>query len=152
MRNRRRGRLKLAAMDQINVTPLLDLTFVLLIAFMITMPPLVKAVYHGTKVPEMNSDELPTENDDTVVKEVILARKDDKTVIVFDDREMSEKEFIAELEKLKQQRDNSKAKFELLLRADGGNSYKAVIDLMATIRRCGFKEVTLVTQAEREGK
>lgn len=152
MRNRRRGRLKLAAMDQINVTPLLDLTFVLLIAFMITMPPLVEAQFHGTKIPEMNSDELPKENDDTVVKEVVLARTDDKTRILFDNREMSEKEFIAELEKLKQQRDSSKAKIELLLRADGGNSYKAVIDLMATIRRYGFKEVTLVTQAEREGK
>ena len=34
----RRKRRQMAAIDQINVTPLLDLTFLLLIVFMITMP------------------------------------------------------------------------------------------------------------------
>ena len=50
----------MAAMDQINVTPLLDLTFLLLIAFMITMP----LMEYGTsiKAPEMNSNELPQDN------------------------------------------------------------------------------------------
>ena len=37
MRGRRKRR-QMAAIDQINVTPLLDLTFLLLIVFMITMP------------------------------------------------------------------------------------------------------------------
>ena len=34
---RKRQRTAMAAMDEINVTPLLDLTFLLLIAFMLTM-------------------------------------------------------------------------------------------------------------------
>ena len=38
MRNRRKMRSQMDAIDQINVTPLLDLTFLLLIVFMITMP------------------------------------------------------------------------------------------------------------------
>ena len=44
------------AIDQINVTPLLDLTFLLLIAFMITMP----LMEYGTSInaPEMNSSAL----------------------------------------------------------------------------------------------
>ena len=140
MRHRRRGRLKLAAMDQINVTPLLDLTFLLLIAFMITMP----LMEYGTsiKAPEMNSDELPQDNLDNV-KSVTLT-KDGR--IMFGKREVTEEQLTAELRELK----DSGAKIDLLLRADGERSYKEVIELMAEIRRSGFGDVTLVTQAERK--
>ena len=136
MRHRRRGRLQLAAMDQINVTPLLDLTFLLLIAFMITMP----LMEYGTsiKAPEMNSDELPQEN----FKSVTLTKEGK---IMLDDREVSESQLISELTVLKA----ANPKTDLLLRADGANSYKEVIELMAKIRRSGFKDVTLVTQQER---
>ena len=60
MNKRRRGRAAMAAIDQINVTPLLDLTFILLIVFMISMP----LMEYGTKInpPEMNSDQLPLDN------------------------------------------------------------------------------------------
>lgn len=59
MRGRRKRR-QMAAIDQINVTPLLDLTFLLLIVFMITMP----LMEYGTNIspPEMNSDKLPEDN------------------------------------------------------------------------------------------
>ena len=64
MRHRRRARTRMEAIDQINVTPLLDLTFLLLIAFMITMP----LMEYGTniKAPEMNSAELPQDNFESV--------------------------------------------------------------------------------------
>lgn len=135
-KSRRRGRPQMAAIDQINVTPLLDLTFLLLIAFMITMP----LMEYGTsiKAPEMNSDELPQEN----FKSVTLTQ-DGK--IMLDDREVSEEQLISELTTLKA----SDPKTDLLLRADGARSYKDVIELMAKIRRSGFKDVTLVTQQER---
>ena len=137
MRHRRRGRLKLAAMDQINVTPLLDLTFLLLIAFMITMP----LMEYGTsiKAPEMNSDELPQEN----YKSVTLTK--DGAIMIDDRKVESEEKLIAELAELKR----TDPKVELLLRADGARTYKDVIELMAKIRRSGFKDVTLVTQQER---
>ena len=61
---RRKQRTPMAAIDEINVTPLLDLTFLLLIAFMITMP----LMEYGTSVnpPEMNGDALPEDNFVTV--------------------------------------------------------------------------------------
>ena len=64
MRRRRRNRAGMAAMDEINMTPLLDLTFLLLIVFMITMP----LMEYGTAInpPAMDSDKLPTENFRTV--------------------------------------------------------------------------------------
>ena len=57
---RRRRRFQAQSFDRIDVTPLLDLTFLLLIAFMITMP----LMEYGTsiKAPKMNSDKLPENN------------------------------------------------------------------------------------------
>ena len=56
-RRRKRQLSQPAAMDQINVTPLLDLVFLLLIAFMLTMP----LMEYGTSInsPEMNAGALP---------------------------------------------------------------------------------------------
>ena len=42
----------------------------------------------------------------------------------------------------------SEPKTQLLLRADGSRTYNDVIELMALIRRAGFQDVSLVTQAE----
>ena len=136
-KSRRRGRPQMAAIDQINVTPLLDLTFLLLIAFMITMP----LMEYGTNInaPEMNSNELPQDNFESITltkKGAILLGKDTVT----------RDELFARLKALK----DSGRKVDLLLRADGERSYKDVIELMAEIRRSGFKDVTLVTQAERK--
>lgn len=132
---RRRNRPQMAAIDQINVTPLLDLVFLLLIAFMITMPLMEYGT--GVKTPEMNSGSLPQEN---IV--VVELTKDgsymlEQQVITEDDlrarlREMSSRD----------------PKPELLVRGDGENSYKNVIELLALVRNCGFQNATLVTQAE----
>ena len=138
MRNsRKRGRPQMAAIDQINVTPLLDLTFLLLIAFMITMP----LMEYGTQInaPEMNSNEMPQDNFESITLT--------KTGTILLGKEVvTREELIEKLTALK----NSGRKVELLLRADGERSYKDVIELMAEIRRGGFKDVTLVTQAERK--
>ena len=137
MRKTRRSRTPLGTFDQINVTPLLDLTFLLLIAFMITMP----LMEYGTQInaPEMNSNELPQDNFESITLT--------KTGTILLGKEVvTREELIEKLTALK----NSGRKVELLLRADGERSYKDVIELMAEIRRGGFKDVTLVTQAERK--
>jgi biopolymer transport protein ExbD len=134
-RRNRRNRPQMAAIDQINVTPLLDLTFLLLIAFMITMPLMEYGT--GIEPPEMNADELPTEN----FVRVTLTR--DGTYIL--DKDAVSKEMLAE--KLRELA-GQKPKPKLLVRGDGERSYKSVIELLALVRRCGFEDATLVTQAE----
>ena len=128
MRGRRKRR-QMAAIDQINVTPLLDLTFLLLIVFMITMP----LMEYGTNIspPEMNSDKLPEDNFKT-------------GTIMLDKDTVTREELPALLARLKE----SEPKTQLLLRADGSRTYNDVIELMALIRRAGFQDVSLVTQAE----
>ncbi len=132
---RKRSRSQMAAIDQINVTPLLDLTFLLLIVFMITMP----LMEYGTSVnpPEMNADKLP----ETDFKSITLTKQG---TIVFDRETVTKTELI---ELLKQLRERS-PKTTVLLRADGERSYNDVIELLTFIKNSGVREITLVTQAE----
>ena len=125
----------MAAMDEINITPLLDLTFILLIVFMISMP----LMEYGTKInpPEMNSDELPVDT----VKSISIT---DKGTIMFGRDAVTKEELVERLKALKA----SDPKTDLLLRADGSRKYDDVISLMALIRSTGFTDVILVTQAE----
>ena len=134
-RRRHRDRSRAGSIDEINMTPLLDLTFLLLIAFMITMP----LMEYGTniKAPEMNSEKLPDEN----FKTVSISKTGTLTL---DKEVLSQEELIAKLQQIK----TEQPKLSLLLKADGERSYKDVIELMALIRKSGFKDVTLVTQME----
>ena len=134
-RRKRRNRPQLAAIDQINVTPLLDLVFLLLIAFMITMP----LMEYGTaiKAPKMNSGKLPENN----FKSITITAKG---TITFDNEAVTKEQLVEKLAFLKEQG----GKQDLLLRADGSRSYRDVIELMALIRNCGFEDVILVTQPE----
>lgn len=132
---RRKNRPQMAAIDEINVTPLLDLTFLLLIAFMITMP----LMEYGTSVkpPEMNSGELPQENFTTVE----IAK--DGTFML-DSKVVSREELAGKLQVLA----NKNPKPNLLVRGDGEQIYKSVLDLLKLARQCGFKDAMLVTSAE----
>lgn len=135
MRRRKHRRSALAAMDEINITPLLDLTFILLIVFMISMP----LMEYGTKInpPEMNSDELPVDT----VKSISIT---EKGTIMFGRDAVTKEELVERLKALKA----ADPKTDLLLRADGSRKYDDVISLMALIRSTGFTDVILVTQAE----
>ena len=135
MGRRRKMRSQLDAIDQINVTPLLDLTFLLLIVFMITMP----LMEYGTNIspPEMNSGKLPEENFSSVTLT--------STGTIMLGKETLSREALPEALRQLRERD---PKTTLLLREDGARTYKDVMELMALIRRSGFEDVTLVTQAE----
>lgn len=132
---RRRRRFQAQSFDRIDVTPLLDLTFLLLIAFMITMP----LMEYGTsiKAPKMNSDKLPENN---YISITVTA----KGTILFDKEAVTKEQLVEKLAALK----NSESKKELMLRADGSRTYRDVIELMALIRNSGFADVILVTQPE----
>ena len=125
----------MAAIDQINVTPLLDLTFLLLIAFMITMP----LMEYGTTVtpPEMNGEELPEDNFITV-----SVSKDD--TFMLDDKVLSKAELTKRLKDI-HARD---PKTEILVKGDSEQSYGGVLELLKLVRSCGFKDAVLVTRAE----
>ena len=132
---RRRNRTPMAAIDQINITPLLDLTFLLLIAFMITMP----LMEYGTNVspPEMDGEALPEEN-------FITVEVDKEGKYFLDRQEISAEDLAARLRELSAQNPQP----DLLVRGDSEQEYGGVLELLRLARSCGFRNASLVTQAE----
>lgn len=124
--------------DTINVAPLVDTLFFLLIIFMVTAP----LIEYSTDVsaPEMNADTLP--QDDEHAK-VVNLKKDG--LVLFNNQNMSQEDFFQQLPELKQD-----PEVKLYLRADRMLSYGDVIDFLARIHRNGFANVFLVTTEETE--
>jgi biopolymer transport protein ExbD len=132
---RKKFRSQLDAIDEINMTPLIDLTFLLLIIFMITAP----LMEYGMDVspPQMNAEKLPEDNTKTV-------NMDKSGQLILDNRPVSEEELLNQLQLLQQ----SSPKTVLLVRADGSRPYSDIIKLMKTIKNSGFINISLVTSAE----
>lgn len=123
--------------DEINVTPLIDTLFFLLIIFMLTAPLLEYSI--DVTTPEMNADKLP-DSDDRHSK--VVNYKTDGT-IVFNKENMTRGEFLTRLEELKR---DPEAK--LYLRADEALPYGDVIRFLSEIRKTGFTSIFLVTSEE----
>ena len=134
---RRKHRQPMASFDQINVTPLLDLTFLLLIAFMLTMP----LMEYGTSVtpPEMNAKKLP----DKQFKSVTIGADGS---LSYQKESVTREKLLARLRDLKA----SEPETVVLLRCDSTREYGEVIGLMRDIKNSGFTKISLVTQAERK--
>ncbi len=132
---RQKQRSQLSAISEINMTPLIDLTFLLLITFMITVPLMEYGV--NVNPPEMNAERLPEDS-----FKVINLDKNGK--IEFNKRPYRLEDLSAELVRQK----NLDGKLSLLIRADGSRQYKEVMELMKTAKDAGIKEISLVTQAE----
>ena len=130
----RKRRFQSSPFDQINMIPLIDITFFLLIIFLMMMP----IIEYGTSVapPELNSNPLPEDY------KTVAIDKDGR--LIYDKRVITQEQLLDELRKLKA----NSPKMVLLLRADGARSYKEVILLMKTIKNSGYKNISLVTQAE----
>ena len=132
---RRKNRSQLTTISNIDMTPLIDLTFLLLIVFMITVPLMEYSV--DVSPPEMNASPLPENNTFNVAVnsrgEIFL--KD--SIVTPDDLDARLKAAI-----------NNRHNLTVLLKADGSISYNRVIEVMKIIKDAGVKKISLVTQAE----
>jgi biopolymer transport protein ExbD len=133
--NRRKRRSQLDTIDTINMTPLMDLTFLLLIIFMIATPLLEYSI--DVSPPEMNADMVEDKKSETVN---LLANGQ----INYKGQIVSRENLFQILKNLKQ----TSPKTMLFLRADGDISYRKVIALMKEIKNSGFSNISLITVAE----
>ncbi len=138
--SRKKVRSQLDAIDQINITPLLDLTFMLLIVFMITTPLMENGI--DVTPPTMNADKINTEK---VTRNLTITRDG---LLTYEKIKVTPAELLATLKTLQA----SDPDAVLLLRADGSRSYSEVIAVMDTIKKSGFKNIQLVTLSEGKGK
>lgn len=117
------------------MTPLLDLTFLLLIVFMITVPLMEYSV--DVSPPEMNAKPLKE-------KDSLSVSVDSGGNIIFKDKRVSSVELRQRLKGIK----SSGRKLTVFLRADGAVPYAKVIDVMKVIKAAGIKKISLITQEE----
>jgi len=124
--------------DSINVTPLIDTLFFLLIIFMVTAPLLEYTV--EVSPPQMNADKMEPDPDSKIVNV-----KEDGTIL-FERRTVSADQLVSELSALAA-RDS---KEPIYLRADGKLLYGKVMEVMKMIRNAGFSNVLLVMEEEQK--
>lgn len=118
---------------EINLTPLMDLTFILLITFIITFPLLES----GLPVSLPKAQGTPIEDQDTVTITVNEAGS-----WFFDKREVSREQFITEIKYLKESRPEA----VVLLRGDESLPYGTLIQVMQVLKENGIQKISLVTQ------
>ncbi|MCK5439787.1 MAG: biopolymer transporter ExbD [Gemmatimonadetes bacterium] len=120
-------------MAEINVTSLVDVTIVLLIMFMIIAPISQGGI--EVRVPQTESAALPS-------SEAILISVDAEGRVYIDRTEVRPEALGDVLEQVRQSRGLAR----VYLRADEGNTYGRVMEVMGQLQLAGFENVGLVTE------
>lgn len=148
MRSMRRHRRNLRPSAEINLTSLLDVAFVLLIAFMIVAPSLkygvelqLPAMREGA--PQLTSDQLTLS---TIVISKALASSNAGVKTFLLDNEAVD---LNELEtKLRARRNAVGEKLSVEIQADRDVPYEAFVQAIGAVRRAGVEAVGLPVDAE----
>ena len=130
-------RQSLSTLSEINITPLLDLAFVLLIIFMITTPLLESSMNvvipsSGAKNPPINTSQVQT---------VSIDRTD---TIRFSNQVVDLATLTAQLTDLKA----ANPDLAILIRPDRDLPVQKLIGLMDALQRAGITKVGIATRAE----
>jgi biopolymer transport protein ExbD len=127
----------LSTLSEINVTPLLDLAFVLLIIFMITTPLLESSM--NLVIPS-SSAKNPSINR-SLVQTVSIDRTD---TIRFNNQVVDLETLTAQLEELRQKNPD----VAIVIRPDRELPVQKLIGLMDAVQRAGITKVGIATRAE----
>lgn len=132
MARRKTSLIALREISEINMTPLMDLTFILLITFIITFPLIEQGVQ--VNLPAGKADPLNTEARTVTI---------DKTGKLFlDDLPVSRDELIREMELISRLSDER----TVYVRADKQVAYEKVADIVVVLKTAGIKTMGLVTE------
>ncbi|MGI6354668.1 MAG: ExbD/TolR family protein [Lentisphaeria bacterium] len=123
----------------IDMTPLMDLTFMLLIIFVITVPALEYSTVVDTNPPKLDG-EVSTEE---AVKPLVI-QFDKNGVITIDGNIVALHDLTNYLNNMRQSRE----KLTVMIRADGSRPYSEVIDILRAARHANVDSASLITQAE----
>jgi biopolymer transport protein TolR len=137
-RRRRRGGRESAAMNEINMTPFIDVMLVLLIIFMVAAPLMTVGVpldLPQTRAAPINMDQKPVTLSINPQGQVFLEEK-----LLRDD------EIIPTLKATAKQGTEER----IFVRGDRKVDYGRVAQIMALVTSSGFKRVALVTEVEQK--
>jgi biopolymer transport protein ExbD len=130
-------RQNLSTLSEINITPLLDLAFVLLIIFMITTPLLESSV--NLVVPSSGVKNRPINT--SQVQAVSIDRND---TIQFNNEVMDLETLTAQLMQLRQ----TTPDLAIVIRPDRDLPVQKLIRVMDALQRAGITKVGIATKAE----
>lgn len=119
--------------SEINLTPLMDLTFILLITFIITFPLLESGV--NVDLPAARGTPLTPENSISVTVDL-------EGNWHVEDRRVTAEQFAAEMRFLRENR----PEVMVLLRGDQGLAYGRLMEIMQAMHEQGIRRISLVTQ------
>jgi biopolymer transport protein ExbD len=115
------------------MTSLIDLTFLLLVTFIMTLPALEQGV--SILLPQAKTDQLPTK--DNKANTVTI---DAENRVYLNNRETT----LAELER--QLAEMARADNAVLIRADERLGYGSVMDVVKIVYKCRIAKMALVTE------
>ncbi|OGV52187.1 MAG: hypothetical protein A2X49_05945 [Lentisphaerae bacterium GWF2_52_8] len=136
--SRQKTRSQLDMVNQINMTPMVDLVLLLLIIFMITAPLIEYAI--DVSPPKFTQDQKKRPDNEKMV----TVSLNSKGEFIYKYRALSEAQLFQELNTLYK----TEPKTPVMIRADAKQPYERVIDLLKVVSRSGFENASLVTQAE----
>lgn len=126
----------LGAMSEINVTPLIDLAFALLIIFMITAPLLQQTIDIAVPTEAARPQKAPE-------TEPLLLGIDARGQFYWANEAVSDREMEERLRLLGPDAESTVVQ----VRADASLSYQRVIDLLDLIKGAGLKRLSLETRS-----
>ncbi len=124
-------------MSDINMTPFVDVTMVLLIVFMIAAPMLTVGV--PVDLPRTSAGALPAEREEPLA---ITLTADGRMMLMT--TEISRSELIPQLRAVAAERQDNR----IFLRADGSIPYEQVVQVMGALNSGGFNNIGLVTDSD----
>jgi biopolymer transport protein ExbD len=127
----------LSTLSEINITPLLDLAFVLLIIFMITTPLLENSV--NLIIPSSGAAAAPVN-----AAQVQTISIDRRETIKINDQQVAAGDLVARLEELKR----ANPEVAIVIRPDRDLPVQKLIALMDALQRAQISKVGIATKAE----
>ena len=127
----------LSTLSEINITPLLDLAFVLLIIFMITTPLLENSV--NLVIPSSGAANAPVNT--AQVQTISIDRRE---AIKINDTQVTPEDLVARLQELKR----ANPDLAIVIRPDRDLPVQKLIALMDALQRAQISKVGIATKAE----
>ena len=140
---RRRNRRNRKPMAEINVTPFVDVTLVLLIIFMVAAPLMTVGV--PVDLPSSRGDALPASDKPPLT---LTVRPDGKVYLGSEETEIPIDELQPKLAAITQTRGGQDE--PIYVRGDKATSYGDLIRVMGRIAEAGYKKVSFVTELEEK--
>lgn len=133
MRRRRRSRID-GPKAEINMNSLIDLTFLLLVTFMLTLPALEQGI--TVLLPKGKTDKLPAKNNKAYQVTIDYEKK-----LYFDRQPVT----LAELEEILAAKVKEDEDVPVLVRGDERLEYADVMDVVKTVYKSKVRRMSLVT-------